>query len=140
MKAFALFHEIRAMLETPHAKLLIDLGHSYPDVSSKCHVLFLDFKSLTHVNQEFLNAQKDLLPSLSTGKKAWLKGEMSEPESWFYAKADDMHKLIDFYTSNIERNKRVLDKLQLLPLWSSRTSGALKAVVSPRQAWPVSDL
>ena len=95
------------MLETPHAKLLIDLGHDYPDLSSRYHVLFLDFKSLTHVNQEFLNAQKDLLPSLSTGKKAWLKGEMSEPESWFHAKAEDMNKLIDFYTPNIERNKRV---------------------------------
>ena len=49
LKAFALSHEIKAMLETTHTKLLIDLGHDYPDVSSRCHVLFLDFKSLTHV-------------------------------------------------------------------------------------------
>ena len=84
LKAFALFHEIKEMLEIPHAKLLIDLGHNYPDVSSRYHVLFLDFKSLTHVNQDFLNAQKDLLLCLSTAKKAWLKGdslgELNEPE------------------------------------------------------------
>ena len=55
-----IFHEIKAMLEIPHAKLLIDLGHDYPDLSSRYHVLFLDFKSLTHVNQDFLDAQKDL--------------------------------------------------------------------------------
>ena len=67
--------------------------------------------------QDFLNAHKDLLLSLSTAKKAWLKGdslgEMNEPESWFHAKAENMCKAIDFYTPKIERNKRVLDKLQL---------------------------
>ena len=116
LKAIALFHEIKAILQTPHAKLLIDLGpggtggilgHDFPDVSSRCHALFLDFKSLTHVYQDFLNAQKDLLLSLSTAKKAWLKGEMSEPESWFHAKAEDMHKLINFYAPNMLMGSRL---------------------------------
>ena len=75
------------MIETPHAKLLIDLSHYYPDVFSRRHALFLNFKSLKHINQDFLNVQNDFLLSLPTAKKAWLRGEMSEPESWFHAKA-----------------------------------------------------
>ena len=64
-------------------KLLIDRSYDFPDVSSRCNALFLDFKGLTHINQEFLNAQKDLLLSFLLPKKHGSKGKWANPNGGF---------------------------------------------------------